>query len=162
MFNQKRLKKWIAIIGLVLLIVLAVAQFIQPGFSNPAINETETLEASINVPAAVSGILERSCIDCHSNRTRYPWYSRISPVSWFMYNHIQEGRRELNFSIWGTYSPKRKAKKLEEICEQVKEKEMPLPSYTWLHRDAALSDEEISTLCNWSNSEKMLIETTIN
>lgn len=68
----------------------------------------------------------------------------------------------MNFSIWGTYSQKRKAKKLEEICEQVKEKEMPLPSYTWLHRDAALSDEEISTLCNWSNSEKMLIETTIN
>lgn len=159
---KNRLKNILSIAGVILLAAFVIAQFIQPNFSNPPVNEAETLEATTAVPPEVSAILNRSCTDCHSNNTRYPWYSKISPASWFMNNHIVEGRRELNFSIWATYSPKRKAKKLEEICEQVKEKEMPLPSYLWIHRDAALSADEITLLCDWANGLKATFESGAN
>ena len=83
-----------------------------------------------------------------THRTR-----QISPVSWWLKNHINEGRRELNVSEFGTYADKKKGRKLHEICEQV-EKEMPLPSYLWIHRDATLSDNDIKVLCDWAESER--------
>lgn len=160
MIGKTRLKKWAAICGVGLLAAFVIAQFIQPSFSNPPINEPETIEAVTNVPPSVAAIIERSCVDCHTNRTRYPWYSRISPVSWYLHNHIVEGRRELNFSVWATYSTKKKAKKLEEICEQVREKEMPLPSYLLVHRDAALSNEDVETLCSWADAERQRLQSS--
>ena len=139
-----------AVIGLAL--IFLIAQFIRPSFTNPPINAGERLEASVNVPADVAAILKRSCSDCHTNETDYPWYSQITPVNWWLKNHIDEGRRELNFSVWGTYTPKRKAKKLEEVCEQVESGAMPLPSYLWAHRDAVLSPDDAKLLCSWSKS----------
>lgn len=162
MVAKTRLKKSAAIFGIGLLAAFVIAQFIQPGFSNPPINESETIEAVTNVPPAVAAIIERSCVDCHTNRTTYPWYSRISPVSWYLHNHIVEGRRELNFSVWATYSAKKKAKKLEEICEQVREKEMPLPSYLLVHREAALSNEDVDTLCSWTEAERQRLQSSAN
>jgi len=152
------LKKILKLAAIVIVAALLVAQFIRPDFSNPPINEAETLEASVQVPENIKAIMKRSCSDCHTNTTVYPWYSQISPVSWWLKNHIDEGRRELNFSVWATYQPKRKAKKLEEICEQVNEGEMPLPSYTWAHRDAILSAEDSKFLCDWATAEKAKIE----
>ena len=152
------LKKILKIAAIVIVAALIVAQFIRPDLSNPPINEAETLEASVQVPENIKAIMKRSCSDCHTNTTVYPWYSQISPVSWWLKNHIDEGRRELNFSVWATYQPKRKAKKLEEVCEQINEKEMPLPSYTWAHRDAILSAEESKVLCDWATAEKAKIE----
>ena len=152
------LKKILKIAAIVIVAALIVVQFIRPDFTNPPVNEAETLEASVQVPENIRAIMKRSCSDCHTNTTVYPWYSQISPVSWWLKNHIDEGRRELNFSVWATYQPKRKAKKLEEVCEQINEKEMPLPSYTWVHRDAILSAEESKVLCDWATAEKAKIE----
>ena len=96
-------------------------------------------------------------LDCHTNTTTYPWYSQIAPASWFLANHIRDGRKELNLSVWNTYSDKKKSKKLEEVCEQVEQGDMPLPSYLWIHRDAALKEGEARILCDWANAERAKI-----
>jgi hypothetical protein len=102
--------------------------------------------------------LKRSCNDCHSNETVYPWYSNISPFSWLLAEHIEEGRRELNFSVWTTYSAKKKRRKLDEVCEQITSGEMPHNQYLWIHRDAVLSQEDKKILCDWAETEKAKIE----
>jgi hypothetical protein len=132
--------------------LLLIGQLIRPSFTNPPVDPDERLQASVVVPTDVDAILKRSCSDCHTNETAYPWYSKITPVNWWLKNHIDDGRAELNFSSWGTYTPKRKAKKLEEICEQVESRAMPLPSYLWAHGDAALSADEAKLLCNWATT----------
>src|SRR5829696_3530141 len=151
------MKKIVKIVVIILVAAFVVAQFVRPNQTNPAVNAAETLEASVPVPDNVEEILKRSCNDCHSNTTSYPWYAQVSPVSWFMNDHIQEGRGELNFSIWNTYTAKRKDKKLDEICEQVKTGEMPLPSYLWIHRDAALREGDANILCDWANQTRQSI-----
>jgi len=154
------LKKILKIAVIVIVIAFIAGQFIRPDFTNPPVVEADTLEASMQVPEQVDAILNRSCVDCHTNKTVYPWYSKIAPVSWWLGNHISEGRRELNMSVWNTYSPKKKANKLNEICEQVESGEMPLPSYLWIHRYAVLKEGETKTLCDWANAEKAKI--TVN
>jgi hypothetical protein len=146
-------RKILKITLIVLALAVIVAQFIRPNFSNPPVVEAETLWASTQVPPDVQNVLARSCTDCHSNETVYPWYSKISPFSWFLADHIEDGRKELNLSVWNTYVAKKKVRKLEELCEQVGKHEMPLPSYLWIHRDAALSDNEAALLCGWTKAE---------
>ena len=147
------------VIGLAALFL--IGQFIRPSFTNPPVNPDDRIEASVDVPPDVAAILKRSCSDCHTNETTYPWYSQISPVNWWLKNHVDEGRGELNFSTWGTYTPKRKAKKLEEVCEQVGSGAMPLPSYLWGHRDAALTAEDSKLLCGWATSVKESINSVV-
>lgn len=153
------MKKALKIVALVLFIGFIVIQFIRPDFQNPPVNQAETLFAATAVPENVQAILNRSCKDCHSNETTYPWYSKIQPSAWFLAGHIADGRRELNFSVWKTYEPRRQRRKLGEICEQVQSREMPLPSYLWIHWGAKLSDEEIKTLCDWTEAESNKIAT---
>lgn len=154
------MKKALKIIAIVLVIAFIVIQFIRPDFTNPPVNQAETLDATTQVPENVKMILGRSCTDCHSNETKYPWYSKIQPSAWFLKNHIDDGRRELNLSVWKTYEPRRQRRKLSEICEQVQSKEMPLPSYLWIHWDAKMSDEDIKTLCDWTEAESAKIVET--
>jgi len=144
--------KWLKALGLALLVLFLLAQLIRPSMANPAVDETKTLYAAEPVPANVRAILDRSCIDCHTNRTSWPWYSQIAPVSWWLADHVKDARKELNFDVWGGYTPRRAARKLEEICEQVKKGEMPLESYLPLHPKAKLSDEDRPALCQWSNA----------
>lgn len=151
------MKKALKIAAIILVIGFIVIQFFRPDFTNPPVNQEETLQAAITVPENVQAILSRSCSDCHTNETKYPWYSKIQPSAWFLKDHIDEGRRELNFSVWKTYQPRRQRKKLSEICEQVKSKEMPLPSYLWIHWGAKLSEAEIKTLCDWTEAESAKI-----
>lgn len=151
------LKKILKIVTLVLFIGFVVIQFIRPDFTNPSVNAADTLENSTQLPDNVNQILSRSCADCHSNETKYPWYSKIQPSAWFLKDHIDEGRHELNFSVWNTYEPRRKKRKLDEICEQIESREMPLPSYLWIHGDAKMSDEDIKTLCDWTKAESAKI-----
>lgn len=141
------------IIAIIVFVGLIGIQFIRPNRTNPPINEAETLEATTDVPADVKAILNRSCNDCHSNKTIYPWYSNIAPISWKLVEHIEEGRKEINFSEWGTYSKERKQRKLEQICEEVETREMPHNQYLWLHWEAKLSDVQIKNLCNWTETE---------
>lgn len=149
--------KAIKIVIVLLVFAFATLQFFQVDRTNPPIVEAETLAAAVNVPENVQAIFDRSCNDCHSNNTVYPWYSKVQPSGWFVKDHIDDGRRHLNFSVFNTYEQKRKVKKLEEICEQVESKEMPLPSYLWLHRDAAMRDGEAKILCDWAEKEKNAI-----
>jgi hypothetical protein len=147
-------KKALKITVLIIAIAFVAIQFKRPEFTNPPENPADTIEASIKVPENVGMILSRSCADCHSNRTIYPWYSKIAPASWFLADHIEEGRRELNISVWNTYETRKKIRKLDSICEEVENGEMPLSSYLWIHWDARMSAGEAQTLCEWANNEK--------
>jgi len=146
--------KWLKRILLILAIVFVAAQFVRPDFANPPVDEAKVLRA----PANVQAILDRSCADCHSNRTVYPWYSRITPVSWWLAKHIRNGRREVNFDEIGGYSAKKAAHKMQEICEQVEKGEMPLESYLPLHPAAKLSEADRKTLCDWAKGEQTRIK----
>lgn len=155
------LKKILKITIIVLVVAFLIGQFIRPDFTNPPVVEAETLNASTVVPADVQYVLARSCTDCHTNQTRYPWYSKITPFNWFLADHISEGRDEMNFSVWNTYKADKKVRKLEELCDQVEHGAMPLPSYLWIHRDAVLSESEKLLLCNWAKTEGSRLQTSI-
>ena len=103
-------------------------------------------------PNDVAAILKTSCYDCHSYETNYPWYSNVAPVSWWVGHHIEEGREELNFSEWTKYSPKKAQHKLKEMIEEIHERKMPLPSYTWMHPESNLSPEQREILTQWIES----------
>jgi hypothetical protein len=147
------MKKLLKYVLLSLVLIFVAAQFVRPSFSNPPVNPAHELRP----PANVQAIMDRSCMDCHSHRTRLPWYSRISPVSWWLADHIEHGREELNFSEFGTYSQKKAAHKLEEVHEMVKKGEMPLREYTWGHWDARLSPQDKQTLIEWADAERARI-----
>ncbi len=151
------MKKLLKILAVFIVVAVAVMQFFRPTFTNPEIVAGQTIEESVNVPAEVQMVLSRSCNDCHSNKTVYPWYSNITPFNYFLAGHIDHGREEMNLSEWNTYSAKKKAHKLEEVCEKVNGGEMPLPSYLWIHRDAALSPDQAKLLCDWAMAEKSKI-----
>ena len=148
------MRKIVKVTFIVLVLAFIVGQFIRPDFSNPPVIPSETLAASTQVPADVQQVLTRSCSDCHSNETRYPWYSKVTPFNWFLADHISDGRREMNFSVWNTYPTKKKLRKLEELCEQVEQGEMPLPSYLWIHRESVLAEGDARLLCDWSKAER--------
>lgn len=155
---MKYLKLAIKIVLVLVTLGVIAIQFFRIDRTNPAIVEAETLEAVATVPENIKGILERSCNDCHTNKTTYPWYSNFQPFGWFLKNHVDDGRKKLNFSVFAASNAKRKIKKFEEICEQLESKEMPLPSYLWIHRDAVLSDADRKTLCDWATAEKSKVK----
>jgi hypothetical protein len=111
--------------------------------------------AGANVPVEVRALLERSCQDCHSNRTRYPWYSYVAPVSWLVRRDVTRGRARLNFSDWGQYTFVRRLRFLSEIANQVEDRDMPLPVYTVIHRRARLSDAETQAIFHWTQAERL-------
>lgn len=102
-----------------------------------------------DVPKDIQNKLQVSCYDCHSNNTKYPWYNKVQPLAWFLEDHIEHGKEELNFSEWGEYSSRRKNSKLKSIISQIEDDEMPLWSYTLIHRAAKLSEEEKKIVLNW-------------
>jgi hypothetical protein len=113
-----------------------------------------TVQASLEVPAQVADILDRACNDCHSYETVWPWYASVAPASWLCVKDVNEGRRHLNFSEWGQYSPKIAAHKLDELIEHVEEGEMPLPVYLPLHPEARLDESERVVLINWARDTR--------
>lgn len=135
-------------IGLVLLIGLLLLQAFRPD-KNKSNKTDNDISKSYAVPEDVKTILAKACNDCHSNNTVYPWYSNIQPVGLWLNNHINEGKRHMNFNEFNTYRIARQYKKLEECMEQVKEGDMPLGSYTWIHRGAILTDGEKQKLYDW-------------
>ena len=151
--SRKMIRKILKINVVIIALAFLALQFVRPDFSNPPVVASETLAASTTVPPDVQAVLSRSCNDCHSNETVYPWYSQVSPFNWFLAGHIDDGRNEMNFSHWNTYPKQRKINKLDEICEQVEAGAMPLPSYLWIHRDAVLKLEEGKLLCDWAKAE---------
>jgi hypothetical protein len=134
-----------------LLIALIVIQFFHPGKNQTGGNQPRNIASVYALPANVKTILDKACADCHSNNTVYPWYSKIQPVDWWMAGHVDEGKRELNFDEFATYELRRQYHKLEEISKTVKEEEMPLNSYTWIHKNAILTDEEKNSMIAWAD-----------
>ncbi len=135
------MKKSVIIIGAIILLIVLI-QFIRIDKENPQSNPQYEYFAVSQVPEQVQSILKKSCFDCHSNHTLYPWYSSIAPASWMLARHIKEGREHLNFSEWGNYSLKDRMEMAEDIIEQIEDGEMPLKSYVLIHKDAKLSNEE--------------------
>ncbi len=132
----------VKIIALVLLVIFVGIQFI-PTKKNQSdlVSKTDFILLN-NTPENIAKLLQGSCYDCHSNYTEYPWYNRIQPAAWFLEDHINEGKKELNFSQWESYSTRRKNSKLKSIISQIKKDEMPLFSYTLMHEDSTLSEFE--------------------
>ncbi len=137
---------------LVLAVLLVAAQFIRPAKNLGAVVGPNDLNAKYPVPPAVKTLLARACYDCHSNHTRYPWYAEVQPVGWWLSQHVNDGRRHLNFSEFGAYPEKRAAKKLEQVSDEVDQHTMPLSSYTWVHADARLTSAETKLLVDWADS----------
>lgn len=134
-----------------LLIVFIVIQFIQPEKNKSDVPGENDIRVHYSVPSNVLGVLKRACFDCHSNNTSYPWYSYIQPLGWWLDHHIEEGKEHLDFSEFNSYSPKKAAHKLEEVVEMVEDGEMPLESYTLIHKDAVLNKREKELIINWAN-----------
>lgn len=135
---------------LALLVIMVVIQFIRPEKNQATGVSANDITTKYAVPADVHAVLKRSCFDCHSNNTVYPWYDNIQPVAWFLNHHVEEGKGELNFSEFATYTPKRARHKLDEIGETITEGEMPLDSYLWIHHDAKLKPEEAKLVTDWA------------
>ena len=139
-------------IGLVLLLALVVIQFIHPKRNKSEAQQPNYIGNKFTVPDNVEIILAKACNDCHSNNTEYPWYARVQPVHWWLNNHIIDGKKHLNFDEYTHKSLRYQYHKMEETIEMVKENEMPLNSYTWIHKNAKLSDTEKSLLLSWAQS----------
>jgi len=135
-----------------LLAVFIAAQFFQPSKNKGNASGRNDITQAITVPANVLTILQRSCYDCHSNNTVYPWYDHITPVNWWVEFHVDEGKAELNFTIFKTYDKRRQLNKLKEIGETVETDEMPLKSYLLMHGDAELSDEQKRAIIDWTKT----------
>jgi hypothetical protein len=149
--------KWLKIVLYVLLAGFVLIQFFRPernSSSGPGGNEITRQYA---VPAEIHTILKKSCYNCHSNNTDYPWYAEIMPAGWLLSGHIRDAKRVLNFDEFASYKPDRQLLKLEGIVHEVETGEMPLPSYTLLHRDAILSDGQKTLLVGWAESMQNLI-----
>ena len=138
-----------------LLIVLVIAQFFGPEKNQGDMALIDAFIAETHPSDEVKMILSESCYDCHSDVTRYPWYNNITPVNYWLNGHVEEGKEELNFSKWDSYAVKRKDHKLEEVIEMIEEKEMPLPSYTWTHKEAKLTDAQISMVKDWAEKVRL-------
>ena len=134
---------------LVLLLAFIVIQFFRPARNNSENISAKDITKIYPVPDDVQHILTTSCYDCHSNNTVYPWYSNIQPVAWWLDNHIQDAKKDLNFSEFAAYQLRRQYKKLEQINDLVKKDEMPLDSYLWVHKDAKLNKEQKLILAGW-------------
>jgi len=139
-------KKIILVIVLVLLIAI---QFVRIDQTNPSSDPKMDIAVVTTMPENVQSVLMRSCYDCHSNNTVYPWYANVAPVSWMLRNHIDEGREHMNFSLWGNYSEKDKQKMLEESVEEISKGNMPLKPYVLMHPQAKLSAEEKELVRQW-------------
>ncbi len=146
-----RVLRWVVI---VLAGGFVVAQFVRPAKTNPATDASQSVESRLQVSPEVAAIMDRSCNDYHSNKTRWPWYSNVAPVSWFVINHVNEGRQNLNFSEWGRYTERDTDGLLKQICKEVKAGAMPLSTYTPLHPSSKLSAEDVKLLCDWTSAER--------
>lgn len=136
-------------------IVIAVAIASALTYPRAAAHLDAPLFQGAQIDPRVLAVFRRSCADCHSDATRYPWYSYVAPVSMLIAKDVVRGRERLNFSRWNEYSPVRQQRLLSEIANQVKDREMPLRVYTWMHRNAVLSDAEIGDVFKWTQAERL-------
>ena len=140
---------------LLVIVVLIILQFFQPEKNQGNITQEGDLLLVSAVPDSLAAILINSCYDCHSNHTEYPWYSRISPVSWYLQKHVRDGKEDLNLSEFGNLSKAEKIGALSDVYEALEASNMPLPSYILIHKDARMSQDEIDALMVWADQESL-------
>lgn len=146
---------WIAGGGVVL---LAVLQLTNPPLINPPAIPGRDALAAYPPPPEVAALLRSACYDCHSDETRWPWYSHLAPVSWWLNNHVKDARRKLNFSEWPNDDPQRASKKWNRVSEEIDSGDMPLASYTWMHPPARLSASQREQLSKWADQESRRLQ----
>lgn len=152
------MKKFFKRLLILLLVAFIVIQFFRPLKNRAEGIGKKDISTLYAVPADVQTILKTSCYDCHSNNTVYPWYAEVQPVAWWLDEHITDGKKDLNFSEFAAYRPRKQYRKLEEINELVKENEMPLESYLWIHKNAKLTGQQKLTLAGWVNAIRDTLE----
>jgi hypothetical protein len=147
MLLKRRWKAGSVVIAAFLIASIASAPRRQSATDVPILSGAE-------IDPAVLALIQRSCQDCHSDRTHYPWYSYVAPVSWLVTGDVERGRERLNLSHWSEYPLVRKERSLSEIANQVKDRDMPLAQYTWIHPGARLSDAEVGAIFRWTQAER--------
>lgn len=141
-------------VGIAIAVLALGGQLIPVNRRNPPVDPAKTIFATQNVPPSVKMVLERSCKNCHSDETNWPWYSYVAPASWVVARDVHRARRTMNFSEWSGYPAKRKEDKLEEICDQVTNGDMPDGMYLLLHRDAVVTEQERNAVCQWTEDAR--------
>ncbi len=144
-----------------LLIILVAMQFIRPD-KNTSNDQTYDVSKNFKVPAEVQQVLKVACNDCHTNNTEYPWYAEVQPVAWWLQNHVEDGKRHLNFSDFTNMPIAIQNHKFEEVIEMVEEDEMPLPSYTYfgLHSGANLDESQKKLVMDWAQAQMDYLKDT--
>lgn len=135
-----------------LFMILIGIQFIRPDPNNDDRVMATDFIKTYEVPTQIGSVLRKSCYDCHSNNTEYPWYSYIQPMGWLLNKHIREGKKKLNFSEFGTYSQRKRISKLKSMKNQIEQNKMPLPSYSMVHKKALLASEEKNLIITYINN----------
>lgn len=146
------MKKVIKYLVILIIIAFVVIQFFGPDRTTASNMTPDDINKKMQVPVNIQGIFKRSCYDCHSNETKWPWYSSVAPVSWVIADDITKGKAKMNFSEWGKMKESKQEERLSDICEQINEDKMPLPKYLLLHKDDALSKAEKDTIYSWVKS----------
>ena len=149
-----RIRRILKALFFVLVLLFIAAQFKRPAKTNPPVDQSLTIEAHTQMTPQIAAIFDRSCNDCHSNKSRWPWYSNVAPVSWFVIGHVNDARKAMNLSEWSRRDPDRQSKKLLQICDEVTDGGMPLSTYIPLHPGSKLSAADVKTLCDWANGER--------
>jgi hypothetical protein len=148
-----KLKKWCKRLGWFSLLLFAALQFANPSHQNPPVVPGQDALATNAPPSSVAALLKNSCYDCHSLETKWPWYSYIAPVSWYVKHDIDEARASMNFSEWPHDDPKRARKRWRHIAGDVQDGEMPPASYTWMHPHARMNAQQRAELVKWAEAE---------
>ncbi|MBW8361096.1 MAG: heme-binding domain-containing protein [Kaistella sp.] len=133
----------------VLLVIFVIIQFFRIDKTNPPSTPKMDFLAIKNTPESTAKLIRAGCYDCHSNESKYPWYSNVQPLAWFLQDHIEEGRSHLNFSTFATYETKRQAHKLDEAVEMLEKREMPLESYILGHPEAKFTDVQYAEMISY-------------
>jgi hypothetical protein len=145
-----------------LLILFIAIQFVRPAQNKSERVLSTDMTKIYSVPDNVQAVFRAACYDCHSNNTRYPWYSNIQPGGWLLANHVKNGRSALNFSEFGSYSQRKQTSKLKAIVNSLNDGTMPLKSYSLIHRDARLTNDEKALIINWATGQKNNLMQLIN
>jgi len=153
------MKKTLKLLVIVIAALIVLIQLYRPERFYTGEITSDHITKKLTVPANVENIFKRSCYDCHSNQTTWPWYSGVAPISWFVISDVTRGRAKMNFSEWGKYSQNKQSIKLDKICDQITDGNMLLKQYLYIHKDAVLSQQEKDILCNWAKSESDKLDT---
>ena len=142
----------------ILLLAFIIIQFFRPAKNKSDGIGANDITKKYNVPPDVQLILQTSCYDCHSNNTKYPWYAEVQPAAWWLNNHINDGKRALNFSEFASYRIGRQYKRLNDITNEIKDDGMPLNTYLWIHKNAVLNDQQKESITHWANAVRDTIK----